>query len=332
MDPDCSGDVHGSLILGGYDPFRFNNDSSLNISFSNSDDQFLKVQVKTITSSAGQTDISLSGFIANVEFAFSFMWLPRQVCDVFASTFGLEWNATLQLYFVNDIAHKKNSAEKSSIIFDVCNPHDQQFCSKFSFPYAAFALNATYPLVPDSEWQRYFPIKRAANSSQCTLGRVFLQETHLFADFDNGWFNISQARFDNSGAHQIVTVFDAESTTTNGTQSGNQGLSGGKMAAIIAGSIGALLLALASWILLARRKNRWPFRPPAPPPPPPETFAKAELEGTGRPWIELSEAERLEMHAQEPPKELPDANATLSAELPGTTPLYELDADEQPRP
>ncbi|GME26547.1 hypothetical protein NpPPO83_00009625 [Neofusicoccum parvum] len=63
-----------------------------------------------------------------------------------------------------------------------------------------------------------------------------------------------------------------------------------------------------------------------------QTFAKAELEGTGRPWVELSEAERLEMHAQEPPKELPDANAMPSAELPGTTPLYELDADEQPRP
>jgi len=41
-------------------------------------------------------------------------------------------------------------------------------------PYAAFDLVADYPLVIDSS--RYFPLMRAANESQYTLGRTFLQE------------------------------------------------------------------------------------------------------------------------------------------------------------
>jgi hypothetical protein len=44
-------------------------------------------------------------------------------------------------------------------------------------PYAAFDLEASYPLVRHPT--RYFPLKRAANDSQYTLGRAFLQEAYV---------------------------------------------------------------------------------------------------------------------------------------------------------
>jgi len=41
-------------------------------------------------------------------------------------------------------------------------------------PYAAFDLKAEYPLVQNTSY--YFPLKHAANETQYTLGRTFLQE------------------------------------------------------------------------------------------------------------------------------------------------------------
>lgn len=43
-----------------------------------------------------------------------------------------------------------------------------------SLPYAAFDLIADYSLMPNKT--RYFPLVRAANDSQYTLGQNFLQK------------------------------------------------------------------------------------------------------------------------------------------------------------
>ena len=45
-------------------------------------------------------------------------------------------------------------------------------------PYASFDLLASYPRVLNAT--KYFPLKRAANESQYTLGRTFLQEAYVF--------------------------------------------------------------------------------------------------------------------------------------------------------
>lgn len=87
-----------------------------------------------------------------------------------------------------------------------------------------------------------------------------------------------------------------------------------------------LLAPVAAVLLCLWSKKCWPFRQPTPPMD--GNDGKAELENTAKPWVELADGERIEMHAYEPPKEFPDGDQ--NAELPGCTPLYELPANHQP--
>lgn len=269
--------------------------------------------------------LSNSGFDAVIDPGVAFMWLPNEVCDAFESTFGLVFNSTTQLYIINQVSHAKNIADQSYFNFTLCNRKDS--CSEFRFPYADFALNASSPLMPASEIQTYFPIRRANSSNQFTLGRAFLQETHLFADWDNRWFNISQARFDESNQQVITVVGPGYISDYSANKNQSRNLSGGTVAGITTGIIAFLLVLLAGSTFLSWRRKSWPFQHPKPPPS--ESFTKAELDNTVRPWVELSEVERIEMQAVEPPKEFPEEEQ--NAELPGCIPVYELPANDQAR-
>lgn len=321
------GSSPGSLILGGYDRSRSDSGTALQVPFS--DDLQVPLTVKVNQVSSPNAQLPPVNFKASIQPDFAYMWLPQEVCDAFSSGFGLLWNSTIELYTISDEAHKKNSASHVSVTFHLCNPDDEKSCAEIALSYGDLALSATFPIVPGNESQRYFPIKPANDSTGYILGRAFLQEAHIFVDWDNRWFNISQTRFD-AQTSQIVTVsHPLNSSTIQRPESPTNGLNGGSIAGIVVGSIAALLLVFGAWMLVSWRKKRWPFKPAAVNPPP-EQFAKAELDGSGRPWVELSEVERLEMHAHEPPKELP--NGSQTAELPGITPIYELPtSNSEPR-
>jgi len=47
-------------------------------------------------------------------------------------------------------------------------------------PYSAFDLTASFPVLANgTNSTNYFPIRRADNDTQYTLGRVFLQEAYV---------------------------------------------------------------------------------------------------------------------------------------------------------
>lgn len=102
------------------------------------------------------------------------LWLPDEVCDAFEDAFGLTVDETSGLYLVNDTHHTtllNSDAEVSFRLSDVTTGGDSV---RIVLPYNAFDLTAEYPLVENSSY--YFPLKRAANETQYTLGRTFLQE------------------------------------------------------------------------------------------------------------------------------------------------------------
>ena len=71
--------------------------------------------------------------------------------------------------------------------------------------YRSFDLTAEYPIVNNAT--RYFPLKQAQNDSQYTLGRTFLQDAYVIADYDRSNFSVSQAVFHNgSNTQQIVAI------------------------------------------------------------------------------------------------------------------------------
>jgi hypothetical protein len=61
-----------------------------------------------------------------------------------------------------------------SITFSLSNTAGESL--DIVLPYAAFDLTASFPALANGRTTNYFPLRRAANDTQYTLGRVFLQE------------------------------------------------------------------------------------------------------------------------------------------------------------
>lgn len=102
------------------------------------------------------------------------LWLPESVCTEFEKAFGLTLDSKSGLYLVSDTHNTELLNSNAQVSFRLSDVGSGGDAVKITLPYNAFALTATAPLVNDSSY--YFPLKRAANSTQYTLGRVFLQE------------------------------------------------------------------------------------------------------------------------------------------------------------
>jgi hypothetical protein len=106
------------------------------------------------------------------------LWLPNEVCSAFESAFGISLDSATGLYLVNDTQHNSLLAANAEVSFRISDVSAGGDSVLITLPYAAFDLTAEYPLVPDNS-SYYFPLKRAANSTQYTLGRTFLQEASV---------------------------------------------------------------------------------------------------------------------------------------------------------
>lgn len=166
--------MFGQLIFSGYDTSRFTENS---VSFTMADDvtRDLVVVLQSIGYSGSNSATLLSDPIdIYIDSTDPNLWLPDAVCDAFEEAFGLELDKITGLYLVNDTHHTtllNSGAEVSFRLSDVRSGGDTV---RIVLPYDAFDLMAEYPLVDNTSY--YFPLKRAANATQYTLGRTFLQE------------------------------------------------------------------------------------------------------------------------------------------------------------
>ena len=170
--------VLGSLTLGGYDSARFI-PNDLTFDFSAQDIRDLSVSITSITHTQNTqtTPLLSSGPIsAYLDSTIPWIYLPLSVCQAFESAFGLDYDDTSQSYLVNSTLHEKLQADNASVTFTLQNPANPSGGTvDITLPYAAFDLVASYPLTANGS-QRYFPLARATNESQYTLGRTFFQE------------------------------------------------------------------------------------------------------------------------------------------------------------
>ena len=168
--------MDGSLTLGGYDASRFTpNNLSFAFAPDNSRDVVVGIQSLIATDQDGKThNLLTSGIDAYIDSTVSQIWLPLSACEAFEEAFGLVWDTSSELYLVNDTLHSALLAQNASFSFTLGNTVSGGETIDIVLPYASFDLQATYPLVANST--RYFPLKRAVNETQYTLGRTFLQE------------------------------------------------------------------------------------------------------------------------------------------------------------
>ena len=140
-----------------------------------------------------------------------YIYLPLDACKQFEAAFGISWNDNAQAYLVNNSLHDSLQTLNAKVDFVVSNSSDVTSSDNLvtiTLPYAAFDLIAEYPLAENST--RYFPLVRATNESQYTLGRTFLQEAYIIADYERRNFSISQCSWVEGAAQRIIPILSPD--------------------------------------------------------------------------------------------------------------------------
>ena len=108
----------------------------------------------------------------------------------------------------------------------------------------------------DGNGTRYFPLRRAENATQYTLGRAFFQDAYVIADYERSTFSISQAVFpDITTKENLVPILPYNVTHNHPTDDNRHGKSKN---AVIAGAVaGAVIFVILciTVVMFVRRKR-----------------------------------------------------------------------------
>ncbi|TVY17027.1 hypothetical protein LARI1_G006003 [Lachnellula arida] len=256
---------YAQLIFGGYDNSRFTPNSA-NFNLASDINRDIVVGVQSIVySSTTQTNLLPTPIYAFIESTDPNFWLPTEACSAFEKAFGISVDNSTGLYLINTTHYTDLKTANPTVTFTLANSLDGGDSVDIQLPFNSFALQASYPFTPNDTY--YFPLKKAANETQYTLGRTFLQEAYLTVDYERGNFSVSQCLWNDGAASQVVTI----SAPSNGTGSGGSGSEHGPPAVkkqgvstgAIVGIVVAVLVLLAVggallWIFLQRRKRSPP--------------------------------------------------------------------------
>ncbi len=236
------------------------------------DIQYLTVGVTNIViSAAGQkVEASSAPFNVSLDSTLPYLWLPDTVCQEFVETFNLSYDETTELYFLSETVLAAVAAQNPSpsVTFTLSSPLSGNV--DITLPFAAFNLTARPPLVTNTT--QYFPLKKAANSSQYVLGRTFFQSAYIIADFERHNFSVSQCLFEANAPENLTPLYPPKNITITTPQpppsSSGSSTNGGVIAGVVVGILGALIIAvLFLWWWRRRRQRRvrsdWPVQEPA---------------------------------------------------------------------
>ncbi|KAH8657447.1 aspartic peptidase domain-containing protein [Tricladium varicosporioides] len=242
--------VLASLTLGGYDAALFE-PNSLVTTFNGSSNSDLTINVNKIAmnTNVANTTLSATPFSAFIDSTVPYLYLPLQVCQAFEKAFGITYDTKSGLYLVSDTQHTQMVAQNANVTFTLTNSTAKSMVD-IVFPYQAFDLTAKWPLVTNTS--RYFPLKRAVNSSQITLGRAFLQEAYLIADYERSTFTISQRKWIQNPTPKIQSIPPAGPPGTQESPKPN-------VAVIVAGVVGGFIiisLIIGVIMIIRRKKNK----------------------------------------------------------------------------
>ncbi|KAJ2987351.1 hypothetical protein NUW58_g4555 [Xylaria curta] len=248
--------VYGQLVLSGYDTSRFvKNSVSFTMAGDVTRDLVVVLQYISYSGSSSATLLSepIDIFIDSTD---PNLWLPEDVCTSFEEAFGLTFDGASGLYLVNETQHSALLNSEAEVTFRLSDVRSGGDTVSIILPYTAFDLTAEYPLVENTSY--YFPLKKAANSTQYTLGRTFLQEAYLSADYERGIFNISACSWVPGAEENVVTIPSTNSCYSLDACSYNSGsgsLSGGSIAGIVIGAVVAIIFIIAAIVYLLRRQR-----------------------------------------------------------------------------
>jgi hypothetical protein len=184
---------------------------------------------------------------------------------LFEIAFGLEWDDTSQLYLVNDTLHTILVQQNASVTFNLGGMTGGSTTNvNITLPYAAFDLTASQPLVTNAT--RYYPLKRAANSTQYVIGRTFLQEAYVVADYERRNFSVFPCQWEADATPDIVSTFSPtynitpaaspSGHSTPGTSSGGSSNTGAIAGGVVGGIVALTIIAVLVYFCWWRPRRR----------------------------------------------------------------------------
>ena len=292
--------VLGSLTLGGVDSGRFS-PNNLSMPFAPQKGRKLLVGIQSITSvdqNGTTSDLLPTGIMALVDSTEAQIWLPVAACQAFEQAFGLTYNETNGLYLVGNALHTQLQAQNASVTFTLGSTASGGETLNITLPYNSFDLTLTPPAANLTSNTKYFPLRRATNDSQYTLGRTFLQEAYLTVDWERQNFSISECLFPQNMQQDLVAIQSPTATTKSG------GSSTGKTVGIAVGVVVAVLVVVAAIGAYLWRKHK----------------AKLESEKEQAEKAKMLEHERNDQQRQGFKPELGAGNDHTRFEMQGSTP------------
>lgn len=251
--------VLGSLTLGGFDLSKAG-PKNMSFPFASDDSRDLTVGLQGVSASVEGVEHALlpQGVYSFIDSTIPQIWLPIAACQQFEQLFGLTIDPDTGIYLINDTLHQKLLKQNATFTFTLgINPEGGQSL-EIVLPYASFDLFVDYPTVQNRT--RYFPLMRATNETQYTLGRLFLQEAYLTVDYERSTFYLSQTSFTQNASQHIIAIPSINSTSSESVDS-SQGL---KIHALPVGTIVGISIAcilagiafMAYTLILFRRSSR----------------------------------------------------------------------------
>ncbi|CAK3949609.1 peptidase aspartic [Lecanosticta acicola] len=259
--------VYASLTLGGYDTSRFV-ENNVTFTFAGDNERDLVIAIQSITtpstiqSSPTATELLPTPIFAFIDATVPQIWLPVEACRAFEQEFGLTYDNKTQLYLVNNTLHDTLLDRNANVTFTIAQGLDGGPTVQIVLPYAAFNLQAQSPYRGLSNTSWYFPLRRAQNETQYTVGRTFLQEAYITVGYESAEFNVSQVAWLQSPEQNLVPILPGkESGSQTGSDnshenSASSGLSGGALAGIVVGAIAAIAVVATVVTFLIRRMRK----------------------------------------------------------------------------
>ncbi|TID13194.1 acid protease [Venturia nashicola] len=245
--------VQGSLTLGGYDAGKTISNGVV-FPFAPDNERDILVSLQSLTSidaANKKTTLLQKPIYAYIDSTVAEIWLPIESCALFEQTFGLTYDSATELYLVSENTHNLLLLTNPNITFNIA-PWTQQAGHtdyvNIVLPYSAFDLTAKAPYQNLNRTTRYFPLRRADNDTQFTIGRTFLQEAYLTVDWERQNFSVSQVSWVAGAKSTILPIppfnHTSNETTTGGTAGGANNMSPLGTAAIAGIAVGVVIILL----------------------------------------------------------------------------------------
>jgi hypothetical protein len=246
------------LTLGGYDSSRFiPNDLVFSLGADNERD--ILVNINSITTNASSEPLLAAPIYSSIDSTVSEIWLPLSACQRFEKAFNLTFDPRTQLYLVSDSQHAALTTLNPNITFTISIAAATTPTVEITLPYAAFDLVAKSPYRDLASDAKFFPLRRADNDTQYTLGRTFLQEAYLTVDWERQNFTVSQCSWVANAPRRIVPIvsLDPSNGTSGSPEQGIVALSAGALAGIVIGVVAVVIASAALlFVLFKRRKSK----------------------------------------------------------------------------